>query len=176
VEVESPERVFLRFEYLFNANVDAVFNVAQRLLWNRSDAEDVVQTTFLKALTRIDQLRDDERVRPWLLQIAYRDAIALLRRRRDRPTDPSLLPEWAAVEPGPSDIAIASDMARIVTVALAQLEESERLAVTLRDIEDFPMRDVASIMGIGLSAAKMRVHRGRASLRVALQEDARSGL
>ena len=100
----------------------------------------------------------------------------MLRRRRDRPTDPSLLPEWAAVEPGPSDIAIASDMARIVTVALAQLEESERLAVTLRDVEDLPMRDVASIIGIGLSAAKMRVLRGRASLRVALQEDARSGL
>jgi RNA polymerase sigma-70 factor (ECF subfamily) len=100
-------------------NVDAVFNVAQRLLWNRADAEDVVQTTFLKALTRIDQLRDNERVRPLLLQIAYRDAIALLRRRRDRPTDPSLLPEHAATQPGPSDIAIAFDMARIVTLTLS---------------------------------------------------------
>jgi len=176
VEVRSQEQVVLRFGDLFNTNVDAVFNVAQRLVWNRADAEDIVQTTFLKALTRIDQLRDSERVRPWLLQIAYRDAIALLRRRRDHPTDPSLLPEHAASQPGPGDVAVASEMARIVTEALNQLEESERIAVTLRDVEDIPMRDVASIMGVGLSAAKMRVHRGRASLRIALQEDARSGM
>lgn len=171
MQVGSQEQVSPRIEDLFDANVDAVFNVAQRLLWNRSDAEDVVQMTFLKALTRMDQLRRSDRVRPWLLQIAYRDAIALLRRRRDRPTDPMLLPERATSESGPSDIAIASDMARIVTNALDQLDESERIAVTLRDVEDLSMRDVASIMGIGVSAAKMRVHRGRAALRVALRED-----
>ncbi len=176
MEVESPEQVFLQFEDLFNGNVDAVFNVAQRLLWNRADAEDVVQTTFLKAITRIDQLRDSDRARPWLLQIAYRDAIGLLRKRRDRPTDPSTLPEQPATDPGPGDLAITSDMARIVGAALDKLEESERLAVTLRDVEDLSMRDVASIMGIGLSAAKMRVHRGRSSLRIALQEDMRSGM
>lgn len=171
MQVRSQEQVSLQIEDVFEANVDAVFNVAQRLLWNRSDAEDVVQMTFLKALTRMDQLRESERVRPWLLQIAYRDAITLLRRRRDRPTDPVLLPEQASDESGPSDVAIASDMARIVTNALDQLDESERMAVTLRDVEDLPMRDVASIMGIGVSAAKMRVHRGRAALRVALRED-----
>ena len=64
----------------------------------------------------------------------------------------------------------------VLNPTYAQLEESERLAVTLRDVEDLPMSDVASVMEIGLSAAKMRVHRGRASLRVALQEDARSEL
>ena len=45
--------------------------------------------------------------------------------------------------------------------------------MTLRDVENLPMRDVSSLMGIGLSASKMRVHRGRVSLCVALQEDAR---
>jgi len=76
---------------LFVENVDGVYNVAYRVLWNKSDAEDVVQQSFIKAFTRMDQLHDQSRVRPWLLQIAYREAITVLRQRRDvtRPTFPS---------------------------------------------------------------------------------------
>lgn len=176
VEVDSQEQLLLRFEDLFNANIDAVFNVAHRLLWNRADAEDIVQTTFLKAITQMDQLREADRARPWLLQMAYRDSIGTIRRRRDRPTDPAKLPERATSQPGPGDIAVASEIARLVAAALADLDESERIAVTLRDVEDLPMREVASVMDIRISAAKMRVHRGRASLRTALQEETRHGV
>ena len=82
-------------EELFVIHVDAVFNVAYRVVWSRPDAEDVVQATFIKAFTRLDQLRDRARIRPWLLQVAYREAITVIRRRRDVPVDPAKLPEQA---------------------------------------------------------------------------------
>lgn len=155
-------------ELLFTQNVDAVFNVAYRVLWRRADAEDVVQQTFLKVLLRLDQLQDSARVRPWLLQIAYREAISVLRSRRDLPTDPTKLPETEEPGAGPADLVVLSDVARTVQGALDAMDPDERLAVVLRDVEQLPMRDVAEVLGIGLSAAKMRVHRGRASLRLAM--------
>lgn len=154
-----------RLEVLFEANLEPVYNVAYRVLWNRFDAEDVVQRTFVKAMTRLDQLRDPARARPWLLQIAYREAIATIRSRREIPTDPTEMPERATPARCPADVAVASDVARIINEAFAGMDSDEALAVVLRDVEQLAMREVAEVLDIGLSAAKMRVHRGRASLR-----------
>ncbi|MDH4278980.1 MAG: sigma-70 family RNA polymerase sigma factor [Acidimicrobiia bacterium] len=156
-------------EELFVIHVDAVFNVAYRVVWSRPDAEDVVQATFIKAFTRLDQLKDRDRIRPWLLQVAYREAITVIRRRRDVPVDPAEFPERRATGPGPDDVAVAADVASALGRALASLSEGERMAVVLRDVEQLPMREVATVMGIGRSAAKMRVHRGRQALRSRLE-------
>ena len=158
-----------RVAKLFTAHVDAVFNVGYRITWNRADAEDITQATFVKALTRLDQLHDDARARPWLLKVAYREALTVLRKRRDVPTDPTLLPHCAGSERRSDDQAMAADLSEILSGALSKVAEAERTAVVLRDIEQLPMRDVADVMGIGLSAAKMRVHRGRQALRKLLE-------
>ena len=165
------ESLIARLEGIFTEHLDAVFNVAYRTVWNRADAEDVVQATFLKVATRLDHLDDVDRERPWLLQIAYREAIAVIRRRRDLPTPPDAIPEVAAPEAGPEEVAAASEMAQIITAALAALQPEQRTAVVLRDVEDLPMRDVAKVLDIGLSTAKMRVHRGRAALRKSLDQE-----
>ena len=161
--------LFERIETLFNEHVDAVYNVAYRVLWNRDDAEDVVQATFVKAFLRLDQLKDDSKVRAWLLQVGYREAITVVRRRRDVPTDPLEMPVEASNARGPEALAVASAMAGHISEALMAMDEDERVAVVLRDIEELPMRQVAEVLDVGLSAAKMRVHRGRQSLRQKLE-------
>ena len=163
LDVTGP--LHARIEALFRAHVDAVYNVAYRVLWNAADAEDVVQAAFVKAFTRLDQLEDVGRARPWLLQIAYREAITIVRRRRDVPTDPTEMPETISDGNGPDEQAIARTVADQISQALLQLPNDERMAVVLRDVEELPMREVAEVLEIGLSAAKMRVHRGRSELR-----------
>lgn len=165
--VSRPVMVWV--EQLFRAHVEGVFNVAYRILRNRSDAEDVAQATFVKAFTRIDQLADPSKARAWLFQVAYREAIAALRRRRDIPTDPHDTPIVECPMPGPAEQAVASAVAVEVSRALWQLAPDERMAVVLRDVEGLAMAEVADIVGVGLSAAKMRVHRGRQSLRSLLE-------
>ena len=161
--------LYERIEALFSEHVDAVFNVAYRVLWNRDDAEDVAQVTFVKAFLRLHQLEDQTKVRPWLLQVAYREAITVLRRRRDVPVDPNDLPVETSAMKGPEETAVARAMATQISAALMTLDTDERMAVVLRDVEELPMREVAEVLGIGLSAAKMRVHRGRQSLRQKLE-------
>jgi RNA polymerase sigma-70 factor (ECF subfamily) len=165
------ESTIARLQGIFTEHLDAVFNVAYRTVWNRADAEDVVQATFLKVATRLDQLDEVDRERPWLLQIAYREAIAVIRRRRDLPTPPDATPEVATPEGGPEELVVAIELARIITAALAALHPEQRAAVVLRDVEELPMRDVATVLDVGLSTAKMRVHRGRAALRTSLERE-----
>ncbi len=168
--VAPASEVLGAVETLFVANVDAVFNVAFRILWNRADAEDVVQQSFLKALSRLGQLRDAGSARPWLLQIAYRESITVMRSRREVPTDPHELPEAAATGSDPAECTVAAELAHIVSGALQRMHADERMAVVLRDVEQLPMTEVAKITGVGLSAAKMRVHRGRAALRTIISQ------
>lgn len=168
---EQDDELMQGLERLFTAHIDSVFNVAHRVLWSRSDAEDVVQDTFVKAATRLNQLRDQRRARPWLLQIAYRESIAVLRKRREIPVDPALLPDSPTSERNPGELAAVADLAVIVAEALRRMEPDERLAVVLRDIEELPMREVAKVIGTELSAAKMRVSRGRATLRSMLDKE-----
>ena len=170
VDHRLAESLDARLTALFRAHVDAVFNVAYRVVWNRNDAEDVVQASFIKVFTRLDQLVDQTRDRPWLLQIAYRESIAVIRKRRDVPMDPTDVPEQVTLEPGPEHLAVASAIAVEVPRALRAMDPDERIAVVLRDVEQLPMREVARVLDVGLSAAKMRVHRGRQSLRHLLQD------
>lgn len=153
---------------LFEANVDAAFNVAYRLVWNRADAQDVVQEAFIKAVRGLDQLRDPDKARSWLLRITYREALMVLRARRDVPTDPVVLRARAGLLAGPEDQVLQRELADVIHAAIDHLPETLRTAFVLRDVEELPMADVAEVLDLGLSATKMRVARAREQLRIAL--------
>ncbi len=160
-------------EHIFRANCAGVYTIARRVLRSDADSEDVTQTSFIRALSARSSLRDPERTRPWLLRIAYREAIAVLRRRRDLPTDPGALPQPRDTEPGPEECAMSEATAERVRKAIEALPGGLAAAVVLRDLHGLPMSEVAEILGVGLSAAKMRVHRGRTLLKVQLHADVR---
>ncbi len=153
---------------LFQANVGAAFNVAYRLVWNRADAQDVVQTSFIKAMGSVSQLRDASKARGWLLSITYREALMVLRSRRDLPTDPFAIPERVGHQPGPEDQLLQHELADEIRTAIDRLPELLRTAFVLRDVEELPMTEVAEVLDIGPSAAKMRVARARELLRISL--------
>lgn len=153
---------------LYEANVDAAFNVAYRLVWNSADAQDVVQNAFIKAAHGREQLRDASKARSWLLSITYREALMVLRSRQDVPTDPIDLPQHGSARFDPADLLVQHELAGVIRSAIDRLPEALRTAFVLRDVEELPMGDVADVLGIGMSAAKMRVARARESLRIAL--------
>ncbi|MGB8860076.1 MAG: sigma-70 family RNA polymerase sigma factor [Ilumatobacteraceae bacterium] len=153
---------------LFEQTVEGAYNVAYRIVWSHADAMDVVQSAFVNAARHHGQLRDPSRSRSWLLGIAYREALMVLRSRRDSPTDPAELPERTLSGADPADASVQLELARLLDEAIGGLPDSLRVAFVLRDVEELPMRDVAQVLDIGESAAKMRVARARESLRIAL--------
>lgn len=166
--VTAVEGRLERIVELFELHADSVFHVAWRILWSVHDAQDVTQTTFVRAFTRLDQLRDAGRAKPWLLQIAYHSSLEVLRRRRDVPTDPAELPDRPTGE-DTEQIADRRATLSLLQAAVDELPGTLRLAFVLRDVEGLSMSEVAATLGVGESAAKMRVARAREQLRVRLE-------
>lgn len=159
------------FTDLVRATYDDTYSHALRLVGNAEDASDVAQDTYLRAFRAIARFRGESHVATWLYRITANSATSLLARRRRHACDPldagheTIDPR---VEHDPSHMADVGDRHARVVDAIAQLPERLRAALLLRDVHDLPYDAIARELAISESAAKVRVHRARHRLRVAL--------
>ena len=165
------------FRSLVERHSRYVFNVAYRLTGSASDAEDVVQTTFLRAYQQLSRFEARADFRTWLHRITVNCSIDLIRSRRHREVghDPDDLEfqsagserQEAAVTP--DRLLLSSEIRDRISAGMAQLSASERLAFTLRHVEGLPIREVAHKMGLKTEAAKNSIFRAVKKMRVALE-------
>ncbi|MEW5723439.1 MAG: RNA polymerase sigma factor [Thermodesulfobacteriota bacterium] len=152
----------------------AIYNLMYRLCGSREDAADLTQETFLKAFEKLDQFQRDRRFFPWLYSIGLNQARDWGRRRKirgvvtARDMDYDLGPADPA-EPG-EGIEDKLDLSRLAR-AVGRLPLEYREAVVLRYKTGLSMVEIAEIMGLSVSGAKMRVHRGLRRLRRLLEEE-----
>lgn len=165
------------FRSLVERHSRYVFNVAYRLTGSAADAEDVVQTTFLRAYQQLSRFEARADFRTWLHRITVNCSIDLIRSRRHREVghDPEDL-EFHSTGTERQDAALTPDRLLLSTeirdriaAGMAHLSASERLAFTLRHVEGLPIRDVALKMGLKTEAAKNSIFRAVKKLRVALE-------
>jgi len=162
---------------LLSRHQNLAFTAALRLLGERADAEDIAQEALVRAFTRISELEDDTSFAPWLRRITINLSLNALRRRGnlrfeslDAPKEKgeSTLRPHELVDHRqrtPEDETVTNIMRREIESLVRQLPAEQRVAVVLRDMYEFDMAEVAALQRCGLSAAKMRVARGRAALR-----------
>ncbi|MCM2315666.1 MAG: RNA polymerase sigma factor SigZ [Thermoanaerobaculia bacterium] len=127
-------------------------------------ADDVLQEVFVKVHAGIHTLRDDERMQPWLYQIA-RNAIADHFRARPGivPTDGIEAAAGVAVEEPAREAE--QKLAASLLVFIDDLPERYREAIRLTEIDGLTQAELATRLGISLSGAKSRVQRGREKLK-----------
>jgi len=150
-----------------------VFRVAYRMTGNESDAEDVVQETFLRAYRNLDRYDSRASFATWIFRIAANCSIDVLRARKRRP-DRAWGPDGAGEElvsslPSPDTTARASEIGRHVSRALDDLTPQERVAFVLRHFEGRTIREIARSLGIRSNAAKQTVFRAVQKLRRRLE-------
>jgi RNA polymerase sigma factor (sigma-70 family) len=137
---------------------------------DREEQLDVVQETFLRAFARLHELRDPERFRPWLLQIARRCAIDARRHNARRPCDPSdESDDVRSGEPSPSDLAEVRDLADRLRAAVAVLSPRDATALTLAVELGLGPSELAVALGVTTNHAKVILHRSRRRLRAAAE-------
>lgn len=156
---------------LFHEFADAIYTLGYRIVADRHLAEDVVQETFIKVIKSLPTYRGEGPIGGWIYRIGYREAIAITRKRRDEPVDPTTylvtsMPADASVE----EAVLNFELAARLDDAMGQLSEPVRSAFTLRAIHGLSTPEVASILGVSESAVKMRLARAREALRVQLKE------
>ena len=144
-------------ERLYRAHVAGVHALATRLLGRQAEAEDVVQDTFVTALSRLHQLRETTSFRAWLLRIAVHQVHRRFRRRKllrslgisQGQDDAVLLEQARPMLPAEARAELAA-----LDRALSSLPTRERLAWMLRHVEGLELTEVASACDVSLATIK----------------------
>ena len=126
-----------------------------------SVADDILQDVFMRILSRIDSLKDCDKLQSWIYQIT-RNAIIDYYRSRKKTSE--LPPTLTALDGEFSDTA-SEDIDACLMPMIRSLPDPYRQAVMLSEIEGRTQKEVAKKEGISLSGAKSRVQRGRAMLK-----------
>ncbi len=154
---------------LIDSHYQPLFRYAYRLSGSSADAEDLTQETFGKAIQRLAQLRQAERVKPWLFRILRNEYLRRVRDdRRHRLTPLEQLGEipQPAADP-PADIDPAT-----LQAVLNELDETFRTPLILYYFEDFSYRDIAEQMDLPIGTVMSRLARAKAHLRAKLSPPA----
>jgi RNA polymerase sigma-70 factor (ECF subfamily) len=176
--VEPPDdelvaRVLAGDDRAFGAIVaryrDRYARFALHMLGSMSDAEDVLQETFVRAYRALDRCSDTSRFDSWLFSILInRCRTAGARRKRH---EQSLVHDDGALLRAAEDHPAERDAWREeIGAALAKLPAEQREAFLLKYVEELSYDEMAALTGVGTSALKMRVKRACDRLRVLLEE------
>jgi RNA polymerase sigma-70 factor (ECF subfamily) len=165
----------LGFEQIVRHYSAMVFSLAARIV-GPSEAEDVVQETFLRAYHGLGKFRGDSSLKTWLYAIALnrsRARMSTLGRLRamftpgrSREDDPfASLDEAADPALSPEDNAVLKERRARLRAAIHALPEEFRAAVLLRDLEGLSYEEVAAVLEVPIGTVRSRLARGRALLR-----------
>lgn len=154
-------------EALFRKHVDYIAALAFRLMRSEAEADDVVQDTFVDALSQLRNLAEPRTLRSWLAGIAVHKAHRRFRRRKLRALfGLHVSTHEAVLEASAHDGASPEHRAELglVDAALAGVPDAARAAWLLRYVEGHSLEDVARLCGCSLATAKRRISRTQQSV------------
>ncbi|MDP9342605.1 MAG: sigma-70 family RNA polymerase sigma factor [Actinomycetota bacterium] len=175
-ETSNPEEAALRERFERDAMplLSSLYSAALRLTRNPSDAEDLVQETFLRAYRGFGGFTEGTNLRAWMYRILTNTFINSYRKRQREPVTvlEEEIPDWYLYDhmsqEGQAASAETEVLDRIpdedVKAALESLAEGFRMAVWLADVEGFSYKEIAEILDIPIGTVMSRLHRGRKAL------------
>jgi RNA polymerase sigma-70 factor (ECF subfamily) len=168
------------FEKLALAHLDTVYRVALALSRDPATADDLAQTTFLKAWRSFEGYRTGTNMKAWLLRILRNRWIDVLRHRKVvgpiATVEAPLVMDRQHVEPtawSDADDLLQNFGDEHIIEAMRKLPEEQRLTLFLLDVEGLSQEDVADITDVAVGTVKSRSSRARHMLKQRLTEHAR---
>lgn len=156
-------------EQLVTRHLDTVRAVCGSRLRSPHDVADATQETFVRALARLDQVREPESFGAWLRAIAVRVCADHGRHVLRAVTVADPVGDLATAAPGPSELLLAEEEAAELHATLATLGTRDRQALWLRDAIGLPVAHVAADLGVTEGSARVLLARARKRLRAAYQ-------
>lgn len=139
-----------------------IYNVALRIVKNPEDAEDVAQTVFMKAYTKLDGFDEQHRFFSWIYRIAINESLNFSTRRR---THEELEPGLTTDAASPEEQTIKLDAEERIGNAILELEPEDRAIVVLKHFQGFSYAEIAYILNIHEKTVKSRLYTARQRLK-----------
>jgi len=167
------------FSRLVDTYSGPIYRLALKMLGIPTDAEDVLQNTFLKAFQHLKEFEGRSSLSTWLYRIASTEALMLLRKHRPEITlsdaapedddnsdySPSQFTDWCCL---PEDEFLSSESQAALDRAVQHLPETQRIVFVLRDIEGLSIQETSQALNLSETAVKTRLLRARLRLRECL--------
>jgi len=156
------------FARLIDRHLETLHGFAQRMLGNPTDADDIIQETFLRVWQKAEKWQPTTaKVSTWLHSITHNLCIDFYRRDKGEMVN---ITDVELIDPHqPDDSRQQEEVAREIKAALQQLPENQRSAIILCHYQDLSNREAAQVLGISVSALESLMARGRRKLRTILQ-------
>ena len=159
----------------------SLYSTALRMTRNQSDAEDLVQETYLKAFRSYGSFETGTNLKAWLFRILTNTFINTYRAKQRRPQESDLgsvedlflykrLPSLAGLSESAEEQLLDLFPAAEVREAIENLPETFLLPMLLNDVEGFSYKEVAEILDVPIGTVMSRLHRGRKTMQEALYE------
>jgi RNA polymerase sigma-70 factor, ECF subfamily len=158
-----------------------LYRVARSVTRDDSEAEDVVQEAYLRALTNLGAFRGDSSLATWLTRIALNEALGRLRRRRptvelstldvESQDETQIIPfPQMTANSDPERTVAQREIRLLMERAIDDLPEVFRIVFVLREIEEMSVEETANFLSLPEATVKTRLHRARRLLREVLEE------
>ena len=158
---------------LFKGDYQRIFRYVVSMMRDTTEAEDLTQETFLRAYLRRDSLRDEGAQTAWLYRIATHVCLDRLRqyaRRSPKESETDLdevdVPETDT--PSLQQTLERDEMSECVQGYVNRLSDSYRAVILLHDVHELTATEIAQLLGESLATIKIRLHRARRKLSLAL--------
>ena len=173
------------FEVEALVHLDSLYAHALRLTRSQSDAEDLVQDTFVRALRFYERFERGTNLKAWLLRIQFNGFVNKYRRNVKELSAGEAMTQEPGTEAtlgrgplqallDPQGVALAPLIAKEIQTALEQLPEEHRTVVILADVEELSYKEIAEVIGCPIGTVMSRLHRARKALQERLSEQAES--
>lgn len=169
----------MAFDLLVTKYQRKLFRLVSRLVTNQAEAEDVVQETFIKAYRALHQFRGDSAFYTWLYRICVNTAKNFLDNQGRKvlaltDTSTEQMESYAEGEnlrdmDTPESMLASKQIAQTVNVAIDELPEDLRMALSLREIEGLSYDEIASVMDCPIGTIRSRIFRARESIATRLR-------
>ncbi|WP_275196729.1 RNA polymerase sigma factor [Bradyrhizobium sp. CSA207] len=160
---------------IMQANNRRLYRLARGILRSDSEAEDVVQETYVRAFTNLDGFRGESSLSTWLSRIAINEALGRVRSRKPQ-VELGSVPEatleaqiiqfpLSSAASDPEKSMAQREIQRVVEHAVDELPDVFRMVFIARVMEGMSMEVTAELLGVKPETVKTRLHRARAMLR-----------
>ena len=169
------EELRKEFEDVALQHMSAIHNAALRMAKDKSEAEDLVQDTYLRAYRFFNRFQKGTSMKAWLFKIMKNTFINSFRKQAKTPEhinfDRLVLSEYEPVSPdNPEKEVLYGFFGDDFMRAVESLPEEFRLVILLSDVDGFSYKEIAKIVGCPMGTIMSRLHRGRKLLRGSLRE------